>query len=52
MNLFYYGTVYDFIDEETGQYTFKLPMEGGIAKLVNHWDDGVAVDITITVTQL
>ena len=50
MNLFYYGTVYGFIDEETGQYTFELPIEGGIAKLVNHWDDGVAVDMTITVT--
>ena len=50
MNLLYYGIHYDFIDEETGGYTFELPMEGGVAKLENHWNDGVTVDMTITVT--
>jgi len=46
----------DLIDEETGLYTFKLPMENGIAKLIDHWKEPppglIVIDMTITVTQL
>ena len=44
----------DLLDEETGLYTFELPMENGIAKLVDHWKEPppglIVIDMTITAT--
>jgi len=44
----------DLIDEATGLYTFELPMENGIAKLTDHWEEPapglIVIDMTITVT--
>ena len=46
----------DLLDEETGLYTFELPMENGVAKLYDHWNEPppglIIIDLTITVTRV
>ena len=46
----------DLIDAETGLYTFKIPMENGVAQLIDHWNEPppglIIIDMTITVTLL
>ena len=46
----------DLYDGATGLYTFEIPMENGIAKLVDHWKEPppglIVIDMTITVTRL
>ena len=46
----------DLLDEKTGLFTFELPMENGIAKLVDHWVEPppgmIVIDMIIIVTQL
>jgi len=46
----------DLLDEKTGLFTFELPMENGVAKLIDHWVEPppglIVIDMTITVTRL
>jgi len=44
----------DLFDFDTWLYTFELPMENGIAELIDHWKEPapgmIVIDMTITVT--
>ncbi|MCL1895992.1 MAG: hypothetical protein FWG03_05540 [Clostridiales bacterium] len=46
----------DLLDEETGLYTFELPMENGKAELTDHWKEPppglIVIDMTFTATQV
>jgi len=46
----------NLIDEETELYTFEIPMENGVAILVDHWNEPlpglIIIDTTITIARI